>query len=268
MTSAPPKFEAPPLLCVLFSVKFDRLTDASEVALRLKKHALENGFPIPDINGVDTVEVKTRQDANPEITYRKIHKWDFLTEDKKALLRFDENSMTLLLAEYSHFSKARKILEKALHVISEAIPDLTTTRHGLRYVNYIPLGKDESPADWVNIGLLGLASQPELEMQRDSSVSETSFQTGLNRRYTVRCCCFGKGLTVPPDLFPLPLNLRFPATTELPFIRIENNHHHNHRNDFDLADSLRIFSELRYPVTTFFEAITTPHAHQTWQRLS
>jgi len=267
MTAAPPKFEAPPLLCVLFSIKFDRLTDASEVALRLKKHALENGFPIPDINGIDTVEVKSGHDANPEITYRKIHKWDFLTEDKKALLRFDENSITLLLSEYSHFSNARKTLEKALHVISETVPNLETTRHGLRYVNHICLGKGESPADWVNVGLLGLASQPELDMQRDSSVSETSFQTGMNRRYTVRCSCFGKGLTVPPDLFPLPLDLRFPETSDHSFIRIENNHHHNQRRDFELEDSLRIFSDLRYPVTTFFESLTTPHSHQTWQRL-
>jgi len=267
MPSDAPKFKDPPLLCVLFSLKFDRLPDASEVALRLKNKAAENGFPIPDINGVDTVEVKTGQNANPEITYRKVHKWDFLTEDKDALLRFDETSVTLLLSEYSYFSNARKVLEKFLRAISDAIPNFTTTRHGLRYVNHIPLEKDESPADWVHVGLLGLASQPELSMQREGSVCETSFQTGSDQRYTVRCSCFAKGLTVPPDLFPLSLKLRFPLKTEGPFIRIENNHHRDQRLDFDLENSLRIFSDLRNPVTTFFDTLTTPHAHKSWQRI-
>ncbi len=263
-----PKFNAPPLLCVLFSVKFDRLSDPAEVALRLKDEASENGFPVTDINGVDTVEVKTGPDPNPEITYRKIHKWDFLTEDKTALLRFDETSATLLLSKYSYFANAREALRKYLRVISESIPNLATTRHGLRYVNHIPLKKDESPTDWVDVGLLGLASQPELNMQRQGSVCETSFQTRSDQRYTVRCSCFGKGLTIPPDLFPLSLDFQFPVKTEEPFIRIENNHYRDQRLDFDLEDSLQIFSDLRDPVTTFFDTLTTPHAHESWQRLS
>lgn len=232
-----------------------------------KENAAAQGFPGFDFIGVDSFQVEKRADSDPQITFRKIPKWNFITENKKALIRLDSSSMTLHLADYSFFDNSADLLKTALEILKSSCPEAKITRYTLRYINHIALAPDESPAEWVNIALLGLPSQTELGMEREGSVTETAFLVGDDQRYTVRCTCFSRGLVVPPDLFPLPLNLNFDLESKSPFVRIENNHSKSVSTQLDCELAFQALSDLRNPVTSFFSAITTPSAHTQWQLL-
>lgn len=263
----PHKFEKPPLLCVLFSLHFKPLDRIEANALAFKENAALRGFPGFDFIGVDSFQVDKRADSDPQITFRKIPKWNFMTEDKKALIRLDSSSMTLHLADYSFFENAVDRLKTALELLKACCPEAKITRYTLRYINHIPLNPGESPAEWVNIALLGLPSQTEMGMEREGSVTETAFLVGDDQRYTVRCACFSRGLVIPPDLLPLPLDLKFDMESKTPFVRIENNHSKSVSAELDCALAFQALSDLRNPVTSFFSAITTPSAHIQWQLL-
>lgn len=260
------KYDKPPLLCVVVSIQFEKVATFSNHRPALFKLFPEAGFSDLDAVTMNNIEFGAPGNEGPKVTWRETLKWDFKDSNRSTLIRLDENGIAIHFADYRFFEKKKKALREILGVLGKAIPSLLVREYAIRYINHIPVPKNEDLSHWVNPAILGLPNQPGLGLERLGSVSESIFQTEVGGHLVVRCSTMGGGLTVPPDLFPIDLRFAAPGTSELPFIRLENVHLLAVNESFDPSLALEKISSLREPISALFTALTTPDAHRIWQQ--
>ncbi|MFN7342781.1 MAG: TIGR04255 family protein, partial [bacterium] len=127
------------------------------------------------------------------------------------------------------------------------------------------LEEGASPTDWVLPSVLGMPNLGDLE--RQSSISETSFQTPDGGQLVTRCMSLGTGSpTLPPDLLPLNASLKYPFPGTCPFLLLENLHQRPaEQTPFSAESCLSQFSALRHHNAKVFQATVTPKALEIWK---
>ena len=263
MSPEPPKFENPPLLCVVFAITFTPLPKMKEYVHDLHEDLRMRNFPDYHQHEGNAVEFASSGTSEPRVAWQKVLRWDITSDDKKTLIRIDERSVTIHFANYRDFNENRTSLKQILEAIEKSIPQLKVTSLTLRYINHIPLQEKENPTQWVTPALLGLSSQPSLGLNRKNSLTETVFETGEGSVLVVRCSAFAEGLTVPPDLLPLDFEIKTHA--DHPFLTLENLHHLTGSEILDSSEILGKLDKLRHPIAVIFAGLTTPKAHEVWK---
>jgi uncharacterized protein (TIGR04255 family) len=259
-------YNDPPLLCVVVSIQFEKVANFSEHLSTLLKLFPEIGFPIPDSVKMNAIKFGPVGDAGPRVSWFETTKWDFKDQARTTLIRLDDDGVAIHFADYRTFDTKNKILQNILQVINEALPSVIVKEYVLRYINHIPIQENENLTEWVNPAILGLPDQPDLELESLGSVTESIFQSGPDGRLLVRCSTMAGGLTLPPDLFPLDLNLSISLESNCPFIRLENVHLLQVTESFQSTLALERISSLRASISLLFTALTTPTAHKKWHK--
>ena len=214
---------------------------------------------------MNNVEFAMTGESGPRVTWKESTKWDFKDTARTTLIRIDENGVAIHFADYRFFEGKTETLRDIFVILDKAIPSLRVQGYGIRYINHIPVTKNEDPSHWVNPAILGLPNQPGLGLNRVGSVNESIFESESGGQLILRCSTMGGGLTVPPDLLPIDLKFSVPIESETPFIRLENVHLLPTKEPFAPSVALDRISSLRQPISRLFTALTTQTAHQQWQ---
>jgi len=259
------KYDKPPLLCVVVSIQFEKVTNFSDCHSALLEAFRGIGLTVPDSVKINNIEFQPGGDSGPKVKWHETTKWDFKDPARTTLIRIDENGVAIHFADYRSFEGKTEILLGIFEILDKAIPSLRVQRYVLRYVNHIPVTNSEDPSQWVNPAILGLPNQPGLSLKRVGSVNESIFESESGGQLVLRCSTMGGGLTVPPDLFPIDLKFAVPFESETPFIRLENVHLLSIEELFKPSAALDRISSLRQPISRLFTALTTQTAHQQWQ---
>lgn len=260
-----PKFNAPPLLCVVFSVHFEQFEEISKYLPGLITSLAAAGLTDFQNTHLNSFDFQLAEEK-PEVSWKQKAQYDFASKDRKTLVRINESSCSIHFADYCHFGPKKPQIEGVLEALTTSIPDLKATRYSLRYINHISLEPSGNLLDWVHHSMLGLPNQPDFALERVGSNCETVFKSGTAGQLIFRCSTFPGGLTIPPDLAPISLTFFAERISKTPFIRLENTHLQPAEGEFNAANGLDQLSKLRAAGSSLFRDLTTPKAHEIWQR--
>lgn len=254
----------PPLICVAARVQFMPLAKIADHIPNVQEALRIKGYPHFESSETRTLRIDDHAQAGTNVTFESQPHWDFLNLERTISVRLDQESLTLFFAEYHHFSEAQPIYSAILEMIAEVIPSLMFVGIQLRYINHIPLDVGENAADWVIPSVLGMPVVGGLI--RLGSISETSFQTPEGGNLIVRCAALANGLTLPPDILPLNVELKHSLQCDTPFVMLENVHVRRMKAvPFSAENCLDQLSELRGHIAEIFKATVTPKAQESWK---
>ncbi len=266
VTDFPSIFRNPPLLCVVARVQFAPIQKIASYVENLQEALRTSGYPLFEERTNKGVQIHGNSNGVMNVENREISQWDFSNAQKTVAARLDHESLTLFFGDYHNFEEVRSHYLAILQALEDTIPKITLSTLQLRYITFLPLEVGEEPKNWLQESLLGM---PNLQtLQRQGSVSETSFQNSDGGMIFVRCHCLHGGFSVPADLLPLPLNmhLKQPLECNHPFILLENVHVNKaQKQDFVAEQCLSELSAMRPQISEVFLASTTKKAHQKWK---
>ena len=256
----------PPLICVSARVQFTRVAKIAEFIPDLQEAFRLKGYPHFQEQQNKAWSVNQQAEAGTNLSYEEISRWSFANLDKTIVIRVDRESVTLFFADYYQFEKAHPHYLEILEIVERVIPLLTLMQLQLRYINHIPVGPEESPAEWVRASVLGVPKVGNLI--RHGSVSETVFQTLEGWGVVVRCSALAKGLILPSDILPLEIKLKndYKLHAEYPFVLLENVIMREPSSPkFNHILCMNDISELRQYIEEIFTATVTTESLTKWQ---
>lgn len=254
----------PPLICVVARVQFAAVETIVNYVPGLQESFRLNDYPlVQDPVTTKNWRIEDRADAGMNVNFQEFLRWDFSNVERTVTIRLDRESLTLLFTDYDHFAHAESHYRSIFSMVEKAIPALLPQLIQLRYIAFIPYESD--PTEWVLPSVLGMPNLGQL--QRQGSISETTFLTPEGGQLVTRCMSLGpKNPTLPPDLLPLNAKLKYPILSELPFLLLENVHQRQaDAVPFSTESCLAQLSDLRHHNVVVFQGIVTPKALETWK---
>jgi uncharacterized protein (TIGR04255 family) len=255
----------PPLICVVARVQFTPLAKIADYIPDLQEALRLEGYPHFEEQKTKAWHIADLAEAGMNVSCQDQSRWDFSNLNRAVTLRVDRESLTLLFTDYDHFANAEPQYQAILSMVEKTIPALTPQVMQLRYISYIPYDETSSPTDWVVSSVLGVPNIGPL--QRESSFSETRFLTPEGGRFVVRCMSFGPNhLTLPPDLLPLNVQLKYPLQSKTAFLMLENVHQQKAVAPVFTAETcLAELAALRPYNIEVFQKTVTPKALEVWK---
>lgn len=256
----------PPLICVAARVQFAPVGTMETYIPCLQEALRLNGYPLAqDPVTTKNWRIEDRADAGMNVAFQEFSRWDFSNVEKTVTIRLDRESLTVLFTDYDHFAHAEPHYRNIFSLAEKSIPSLLPQLIQLRYIGYIPVEAPSDPKEWVLPSVLGMPNLGDLK--RQSSISETTFQTPEGGSLVTRCMSLSpKNLTLPPDLLPLNAKLRYDIQSKLPFLLLENLHQRPaDQVAFSAESCLAQLSALRRHNAEAFQATVTPNALKTWK---
>ncbi len=256
----------PPLICVAARVQFAPVRKIADYIPELQEALRLNGYPLAQAPVMTkNWSIQHSVETGMKVDFEELPRWDFANLEKTVTIRVDQASLTLLFTNYDHFQNAaphyRQVLDKVEQTIRPLVPQMVQ----LRYIGYIPYESGTAPTDLVASSVLGMPNLGGLK--RQTSISETSFETPEGGQLVTRCMSLNPGnLTLPPDILPLDAKLKYPFQSEKPFLLLENVHQRKAQSEsFDAEFCLAELSALRAHNAKLFQATVTQKALELWK---
>lgn len=255
----------PPLICVVARVQFAPLAKIADYIPDLQEALRLEGYPHFEEQKSKAWQIADHAEAGMNVSFQEQSRWDFSNLKRTITLRVDRESLMLLFTDYDHFANAESQYRAILGMVEKTIPALIPQVLQLRYISYIPYDEGSSPTDWVLPSVLGMPNIGPL--QRQNSLSETCFLTPEGGPFVVRCMSFGPNhLTLPPDLLPLNVRLKYPLQSKTSFLMLENVHQQKAvATAFTAEACLAELAALRLYNAEVFQKTVTPQALEAWK---
>lgn len=255
----------PPLICVVARVQFAPLAKIGNYVPDLQEALRLAGYPHFEEQNTKAWQIADHAQAGMNVSFQEQSRWDFSNLPRTLTVRVDRESLTLLFTDYDHFANAEPQYRSVLGIVEKVIPALSPQLMQLRYISYIPYDDNSSPTDWVVPSVLGMPNIGPLK--RYGSLSETSFLTPEGGPFVVRCMSFGPNhLTLPPDLLPLNVQLKYPLQSKTSFLMLENVHQQKAvAPAFTAETCLAELAALRPYNVEVFQKTVTPKALEAWK---
>ena len=208
-------------------------------------------------------ELMLQAQAVPTVNFSD--RYEFLQRDKRTGVVLTSNSIAFHTNKYSSYETFEEELEKALNAIQDSVGIGLVERIGLRYVDLVKLGPNETWTDYFNPGLLGLdrASLGVSQWISSQFVSQGRTELGvLVVRYTQ------SETPLPPDLHLLPVSLTFPGDLLNPGevgTILDFDHYSELTCDFELEPVISAIGNLHDNVDRAFRNAVTPAALRKWE---
>lgn len=256
----------PPLHCVAARVQFAPIAKIREYAEDLQEALRLQGYLHFSEQKTNALRIDQNAQAGTNFSFSEVPQWNITDRERKITLRLDSESLTIIFGNYTKFSLAQPDYQQILETVEKTVKGIAITELQLRYINHIPLAQEDGagPDKWVKPVVLGMPNLGELH--RAASVSETSYQTPEGGRLIVRCSSLAHGLTLPPDLLPLDIEMNHPLQSQTPFVLLENVHARKaQESKFSAESCLKEFCEMRTYIHTAFQETVTPEALKIWK---
>ena len=200
-----PNMKLAPVFYTLAQVQFNPIAQMSDYVAPLQERLRRSGFP--DFRAENQLEILFRrvEAFQPDIQQQQQMRWSFIdTQRTEGYLLFSNN----LVFHTTNYNTFENFLEKTisgLELIHEVVELAYIERIGLRYLDAIVPLEHEVFSQYLNGSLLGLSETVEGHLRH--SFTETVTEIAESTLVTRSVISEGN-LTLPPDLFPLPLMLQ------------------------------------------------------------
>ena len=227
------KMKNAPVFYTLAQVKFNPIAQMEDYVPHLQEHLRRGGYP-DYRKEVVQVGLKIRQldKEEPEVKGQQHIQWSFTNAQRNEGYLLSADSLVFHSTVYETFDVFSNRLLERLSLVHEAVELAYIERIGLRYLDaVIPKGDDVIDA-YLNPSLLGLSLSIEGELKHSFSETLSQIKGGM---LVARSVITSGGLALPPDLFPLKLEIQ-PQFSEIPgpSAVLDTDYFVKKRFDFDL----------------------------------
>jgi uncharacterized protein (TIGR04255 family) len=203
-------------------------------------------------------ELLVQPDAQPK--FSMTDRFEFQDKDESVGIVLTPTSFAVQTNRYSRFEDFEEIVATALIVVNRVLNLTLVERVGLRYVDLVRLGGNETLADYLRSGLLGI--DPEsVGVKAWRSRYESLGLTELGK-LVVRCSQSEQIL--PPDLFPTTLKYSIALRPGEVVTLLDFDHFVESSSDFDTRRVVALIGELHDAVDLAFRGSVTPGALVRW----
>ena len=190
-------------------------------------------------------------------------RWRFVDSSQTSGYVLEPNTLVYHTTAYENFEAFSKRLFDGLRLVHEHVGLAYIERIGLRYLDAIVTKDGESLAQYLYANVLGLSSLAKGKLQHCFTETAAATEDGT---LVARVLITEGDLAIPPDLFPLGLNLgsRFVNVKGRHAI-LDTDHFWAERFDFDLEKAQRILEASHIRIDVAFRQTATEYARNTWK---
>lgn len=245
-----------PLIYVVAQVRFSAVMAIEKYVPEIQEK-LRHRYPWFQRSKIQ--EFVFQAEGAPNISFSD--RYEFLQRDKRTGVVLMSNSVALHTNKYSSYEAFELEFISALNAVHESIGIGLVDRIGLRYVDLVRLDANETWADYIKPGLLGLdaasvgASEPTCQ-------SVWTGKTGLGNlafRY------IRSESPIPPDLTPVSLTYEGLLRPKEIGTVLDFDHYSETTREFELEAVVGAIGNLHDNLDRAFRSAVTPFALKQWE---
>jgi len=257
------KMKNAPVFYALAQVKFNPIAQMESYVPNLQEKLRRNGYPDFRKEVVQVgLTVRRLDKEEPEVKGQQHIQWSFMNAQKDEGYLLSADSLVFHSTVYETFDVFSDRLLECLSLVHEAVELAYIERIGLRYLDAVVPEADDAIEDYLNPSLLGLSLSIDGELKH--SFSETLSQIG-GGTLVARSVITEGGLALPPDLFPLKLQVQ-PRFSEMAgkTAVLDTDYFVKKRFDFGLDMVKEQFLRSHGIIDRAFHLSITDHARRVW----
>ncbi len=252
-----------PVFYTLTQVKFNPIAQMEDYAPKLQDKLRRNGYP--DYKPEQKIEVTINKldSEEPNVSPQKMRRWSFTNPERTEGYILNNDSLVYHSTRYEIFDDFLEKAIKGLELTHDVIGLAYVERIGLRYLDAITPAEEESISDYLEPSVLGLS--PNFTEGLKHGFSETAAEINGGTLIT-RTVITDGGLAMPPDLFPMPLNM--PEKLNRSFGRtaiLDTDYFVESRNSFNIDLVQSQLHESHTIIGNTFKSIISEHAIKAWE---
>lgn len=245
-----------PLVLVLTQVKFSAVMALDRFVPEIQEQLRHKGFP-RFIRG-QMQEILLTPNSPPKLSVTD--RYEFQDKDERLGIVLTTNYLAVQTNNYGCFKDFQEIFTTALLVVNRVLRVGLLERIGLRYVDLIRPGQNESLSQYLNPGLVGIDPK-SVGVKSWTSRFE---QTGTTELGTLVTRCTQLPQILPPDLFPSTLKYSIELKPNEMGTLLDFDHFVERSEDFDTKRVVSITGELHNALDLAFRNSVTPYALERW----
>lgn len=255
-----------PLAYVLAQVRFEPVLEIEKYVPPLQT-SLRECYPRFKPTEQIVLQLLPQQEAQPpRMQPASLPRWEFGSGSNHAGVILQQDSLVLHATAYETYATFSQAWLEVMMRFGEQIPNLFTSRIGLRYLNFILPNAGETPEDYA-ANRLRCDPEPGLPYRshRGLTLAQYDLEMGsLAVRYSR-----GTGQpTLPPDLVEPSLRpsaiMRRAASVEQPTAVLDIDRFMDLSAAYDAEALAKQFERLNGDIRVAFKALTTDHARAVW----
>ncbi len=258
------KLKNPPVFYTLAQVKFNTISLMSEYVPKLQDKLRRTGYADFEEENFYTINVRQPDRQISDIKQNSNMRWHFRDSARNEGYLLLSDSLVFHTTIYETFDIFLSKLILGLKIIHEIIELNFIDRTGLRYLNAVIPGKEETLANYLTPSLLGFSSIADKKLEHTfiETVSQNNSGT-LIARSVIK----DNALALPPDLLPFKLQISPRFSEILCRTAVLDTDHfisHHPRFEFNIAPIKSALSNSHDILTEVFRSSITEHAIKVW----
>ncbi len=259
--SRPPlKLSNSPLLLALAQARISPVLQMQNYIPAIQERLRRIGFPLFSEALMQEIVLGPGLPSPGSVVTRS--KWVFADKARTLAVVIAPEFITLQTAAYDTFDAFSEQLAAVLDPISEIVGIELSERVGLRYVDYVQPRADDTLADYLAAGLVGLdPAMAGVRSQRSVYLAQGPTSVG---QYSFRLTRSEGAFALPPDLQPSDVQVS-PVGSPGAHAVLDIDHFFVATQPFKSDNIIQILWDLHDVVDGLFRSAITPHALQVWQ---
>ena len=250
------ELSASPLVLVLAQVRISPVLKMEDYIPAIQEQMRHQGFP--KFRPVQTREVI----FSPQAQFRESIKWVFLNKECTQAATVSHGAVAFHTNTYKAFEDFSTSLGNVLSMVSEEVGVSIAERIGLRYVDLILPGDDESLEQYLADGLHGIKPS-DVDVQRLLAFYEARCETIMGR-LLIRLHQYDNGAILPPDLMPPDLNYTTEVQSGKTVTLLDTDHSSEEARDFKVESLIEDMWGLHEYTDKAFRSSVTSFALSQW----
>jgi len=259
------KLTQDPLSLVLCQVKFSAIRKMPDLIPEIQDRLRRKGFPI-DASGRGQTLVVTQGPEGMQTNAQPVNHDEFRSKDEHWSINVSNDALCLVTTAYDRYKDFSERLQLCLEEV-DSVAELSLCqvhRIGVRYIDVIMPGKDESFRNYLQAPLHGLQTDVYLDgnqVVQSQTIGKTKMGT-----LSVRVWQNNQGEVIPPDLLQgKPMKMSINAEHGKLITLVDTDHFVQGTWDFDKSTVLDTADVLHKGANrAWFNNIITSHARDKW----
>ena len=273
MSAALGQWPNAPLAYVLAQVRFEPFLEIEKCIPALQS-SLRDQYPRYLRTEQVVFQVLPQPESQtPRVQPARLLRWEFGSVSNRAGVVVQQDSLVLRATEYETYASFGQRWREVMRRVGEQIPNLFTSRLGLRYIDLILPNPDETPEDYM-ADRLRCDPAPGLPYQKHRGLTLAEYQLAEGS-LAVRYSRLTGQPALPPDLVPEPpasLGLEPSAimqravSADQPTAVLDIDRYMPLSMAYEADGLADRFKRLHEDIQVAFRALTTDQARAVWSR--
>jgi len=248
-----------PLVYVVAQVRFSAIVKMEQYIPDIQEKVRHEGFPKFSRGRVTEVRIE----ADREAQFTASDRWEFQNKESTLGVVVSTGSLAVHTSKYNRYEEFEKTVDQSLRVLNVVASPSLVERIGLRYVDLVQPGDNETFADYLQPGILGLDAA---RFQARNPLHRYQF-TGRTEagHIVVRWWQNDAGVILPPDLGSSTLRHEAKAEAGKVVGILDLDHFtEDGTSEFDVSHIADLLGSLHGNLDLAFRSAVTPKALEVW----